>query len=194
MIDFSLIFASYIIGSFSSAVIICKMMGIPDPRYNGSNNPGATNVKRLGGNKAAAFVLFGDSIKGLLPVLGSAWLGVSEIILACVGMAVFLGHLYPIFFKFVGGKGVATSIGILFGLNVLVGFLVATIWLLVAKITKISSLSAIVSLIFSPAIIYFIQPSVELITMQIAITSILLWRHRKNISNLISGKEAKMKN
>mgnify|MGYP002818598423 CR=1 FL=1 len=193
MTELGLLLISYIFGSISSAIIICKVMGIPDPRYNGSNNPGATNVKRLGGNKAAIFVLIGDISKGLFPVLIAIWFKVSDIILAGVCLSVFIGHLYPIFFKFSGGKGVATAIGVLFGLHVIIGLIIAALWIIIAKVTKISSLSAIISMTFSPIALWLIRPSIELVIMQIIVSLMLIWRHKENISNLMMGKESKIK-
>ncbi len=120
-IDYSLIFGAYLLGSVSSAIIVCKLMGLPDPREQGSGNPGATNVLRIGGKKAAAVTLFGDMLKGFLPVLLAWFLQVEMLVLGLVGAAAFAGHLYPIFFKFQGGKGVATLLGVLLGFNSWVG-------------------------------------------------------------------------
>ncbi len=189
-----LIIAAYLLGSLSSAIIVCRLMGLPDPRTQGSNNPGATNVLRLGGKKAAAITLLGDSLKGLLPVLAAKFMGVSPLILAAVAMAAFLGHLYPLFFRFEGGKGVATALGTQFGIHWQIGGLVALLWLLMAKGLNISSLAALVSMALAPLVVWYIWPAPELIWMQVVMSLMLFWRHRSNIRNLLAGSEGKIKN
>jgi len=190
MTELSLIVAAYLIGSISSAIIVCRLMGLPDPRSEGSNNPGATNVLRIGGKKAAAITLLGDMLKGVLPVAAGHLLDVSTLTFALAAMAAFLGHLYPVFFGFKGGKGVATALGTQFGLHWGIGLAVAGIWLFMAKVVKISSLSALVSMALAPVIIYWIWPADELIVMQIIMSIILFWRHKSNIQRLISGEES----
>nr|WP_040858723.1 glycerol-3-phosphate 1-O-acyltransferase PlsY [Thiorhodovibrio frisius] len=188
----ALIVTAYLLGSVSSAIIVCRLMGLPDPRTEGSGNPGATNVLRIGGDKgkrAAAITLLGDSLKGLLPMLAAHLLGVGPESLAAAGLAAFLGHLYPVFFGFRGGKGVATALGVQFGLYWPVGLCVAGIWLFVAKGLKISSLSALISMALAPFIVWFFRPQPELIGMQLIITGILFWRHRSNIRKLLDGSE-----
>ncbi|MCU7935016.1 MAG: glycerol-3-phosphate 1-O-acyltransferase PlsY [Candidatus Thiodiazotropha sp. (ex Dulcina madagascariensis)] len=187
--DFALVFGAYLLGSVSSAIIVCRLMGLPDPRSQGSNNPGATNVLRIGGKKAAAVTLFGDSIKGLIPMLTAHLFGASPLILALTGMAAFLGHLYPVFFGFQGGKGVATALGVQFGLHWGIGGAVGLIWLLMAKVINISSLSALVSMALAPLIVWAVWPKPELVTMQILMSTLLFWRHRTNIANLLKGSE-----
>lgn len=194
MIDALLIIGAYLIGSISSAIIVCKLMGLPDPRTQGSNNPGATNVLRIGGKKAAAITLFGDMIKGVIPMVAAHLLGASVPVLASVGMAAFLGHLYPVFFNFKGGKGVATALGVQFGLYWPIGLAVGAIWLFMAKVVKISSLSALVSMALAPVVVWLLWPSWELVVMQVVISAILFWRHRSNISQLLSGTEGKIGN
>jgi acyl phosphate:glycerol-3-phosphate acyltransferase len=194
MIDYLLIPVAYLLGSLSSAIIVCRLMGLPDPRTLGSNNPGATNVLRIGGKKAAAITLLGDTLKGVLPVLAANLIGVSPLILACVAMAVFLGHLYPIFFRFQGGKGVATALGCQFGLGWQIGGVVALIWLFMAKVIKISSLAALVSMALAPLVVWWFWPEPELVVMQAIMSIILFWRHRSNIQNLLSGAEEAIKN
>jgi len=189
-----LIIAAYLLGSLSSAIIVCRLMELPDPRTQGSNNPGATNVLRLGGKKAAAITLLGDSLKGLLPVLAAKFMGVSPLILAAVAMAAFLGHLYPLFFRFQGGKGVATALGTQFGIHWQIGGLVALLWLLMAKGLNISSLAALVSMALAPLVVWYIWPAPELIGMQVVMSLMLFWRHRSNIRNLLAGSEGKIKN
>jgi glycerol-3-phosphate acyltransferase PlsY len=190
MTELGLIVAAYLIGSISSAIIVCRLMGLPDPRSEGSNNPGATNVLRIGGKKAAAITLLGDMLKGVLPVAAGHLLDVSTLTFALAAMAAFLGHLYPVFFGFKGGKGVATALGTQFGLHWGIGLAVAGIWLFMAKVVKISSLSALVSMALAPVIIYWIWPADELILMQIIMSIILFWRHKSNIQRLISGEES----
>jgi glycerol-3-phosphate acyltransferase PlsY len=190
MTELSLIVAAYLIGSISSAIIVCRLMGLPDPRSEGSNNPGATNVLRIGGKKAAAITLLGDMLKGVLPVAVGHLFDVSTLTFALAAMAAFLGHLYPVFFGFKGGKGVATALGTQFGLHWGIGLAVAGIWLFMAKVVKISSLSALVSMALAPVIIYWIWPADELIVMQIIMSIILFWRHKSNIQRLISGEES----
>ena len=190
MTELGLIVAAYLIGSISSAIIVCRLMGLPDPRSEGSNNPGATNVLRIGGKKAAAITLLGDMLKGVLPVAAGHLLDVSTLTFALAAIAAFLGHLYPVFFGFKGGKGVATALGTQFGLHWGIGLAVAGIWLFMAKVVKISSLSALVSMALAPVIIYWIWPADELIVMQIIMSIILFWRHKSNIQRLISGEES----
>lgn len=192
MIDYLLILAAYLLGSVSSAIIVCKIMGLPDPRTQGSNNPGATNVLRIGGKKAAAITLFGDMLKGFIPVAAAHWLTTDPLIFALTATAAFLGHLYPVFFGFKGGKGVATALGVQFGLHWQFGLAVAAVWLFMAKGLKISSLAALVSMALAPVFVWFIWPSLELLVMQVFITLLLFWRHRSNIQNLISGAEDKI--
>ena len=191
--DFLLIPIAYLLGSISSAIIVCRLMGLPDPRTQGSNNPGATNVLRIGGKKAAALTLIGDSLKGFLPVLAANLLGASALVLAATGLAAFLGHLYPLFFGFKGGKGVATALGVQFGLGWQIGGPVALIWLFVAKVLHFSSLAALVSMALAPLIIWYVSESRELLIMQVAISIILFWRHRSNIRNLVEGSEGSIR-
>jgi glycerol-3-phosphate acyltransferase PlsY len=192
MLDLTLIIAAYLLGSISSAIIVCKLMQLPDPRTQGSNNPGATNVLRIGGKKAAAITLLGDSLKGFLPVVLCHLLERSELIFALVGAAAFLGHLYPVFFGFKGGKGVATALGVQFGLSWMIGGAVAATWLFMAKVANVSSLAALISMALAPFFVWLFWPSPALIVMQIMVTLLLFWRHRSNISNLISGKEGRI--
>ncbi len=189
MTYYLLIPVAYLLGSLSSAIIVCRLMGYPDPRTLGSHNPGATNVLRIGGKKAAAITLLGDILKGVVPVLTANLIGVSPLILAGVAMAAFLGHLYPIFFRFQGGKGVATTIGCQFGIGWQIGGTVALTWLFMAKVVKISSLSALISMALAPLVVWLFRPDPELVVMQIIMSAILFWRHRSNIQNLLSGSE-----
>ena len=189
ILDYGFIFASYLIGSLSSAIIVCKIMGLPDPRGEGSGNPGATNVLRFGGKKAAAITLFGDMVKGLIPVLVVKYLDASVVTISLVGLAAFLGHLYPVFFQFKGGKGVATMLGVLFGFNWWIGLATAGTWLFMAKIVKISSLSALVATALAPVYVWYWFDTTISISVVVIMTIILFWRHRSNITNLIKGSE-----
>jgi len=190
--DTLLILGAYLLGSISSAIIVCRLMGLPDPRTQGSHNPGTTNVLRIGGKKAAAITLLGDSLKGLIPMLIAHRLQANDLTLALTGLAAFIGHLYPIFFKLKGGKGVATALGVQIGLHWGFGLLVAATWLVVAKVAKISSLSALVSMALAPFLLWFFRPDPELISMQLVISGLLFWRHRTNIRSLISGVEGRI--
>ena len=189
LLDYSLITLAYLFGSISTAIIVCKIMSLPDPRSQGSGNPGATNVLRVGGKKPAAITLVGDMLKGLIPVAIAQLFNISDLALALVGLAAFLGHLYPVFFGFKGGKGVATMLGVLFGFHWAVGLATAATWLFVAKVLKISSLSALVATLLAPVYVWLIVPSQPLIVTTAIITIILYWRHRSNIKRLLSGEE-----
>jgi len=181
--------AAYLIGSVCSAIIVCRLMGLPDPREQGSGNPGATNVMRFGGKKAAAITLLGDLLKGLLPVYGANLLGVPMELLALTGVAAFMGHLYPVFFDFKGGKGVATSVGVLLGYSWVLGFSVIATWILVYKLGKISSLSALVASVLSPLYAWFVVGDKAVVAASAVMTVFLLWRHKSNIRRLIAGQE-----
>ncbi len=187
-----LIVAGYLFGSISAAIIVCKFMGLPDPRTEGSRNPGATNVARLGGKKAAALTLLGDMLKGLLPVVAAHALHASATVLAGTALAAFLGHLYPVFFRFQGGKGVATALGVTFGLYWPVGLLVSGIWLVMAVLFRYSSLAALTAVLAIPAGFAWLWPSRPLIIAMCVMVVMLYWRHRSNIANLLSGKEGKI--
>ena len=183
---------AYLIGSISTAIITCKIMGIEDPRKTGSHNPGATNVLRHGGKKAAIITLFGDILKGFIPVLIATQLQIEPPGIALVGLFALLGHVFPVYYGFKGGKGVATYYGVILGMNWLVGFIAVAIWLGMAAIVKISSLSALVSIFFTPLILWHFSQSVEL-TSAVSIMSILVfWRHKTNIKSLLQGSEEKI--
>lgn len=190
MIDWLFIPIAYLIGSVSSAIIICRLMGLPDPRGQGSGNPGATNVMRIGGKKAAGITLLGDLLKGLIPVYAANAFGVSSEILALTGLAAFLGHLYPVFFGFKGGKGVATSIGVLLGFSWWLGLAFIATWLVVYKLRKISSLSALCASVLSPVYAWFIAGNLPLVIASLAMTALLLYRHKSNIKRLLAGEES----
>jgi glycerol-3-phosphate acyltransferase PlsY len=192
MLAVSLIIGAYLAGSLSAAIITCRLMGLPDPRTQGSKNPGATNVLRVGGKKAAAITLLGDAAKGLLPVLLAQWLAVPPEVLAATALAAFLGHLYPLFFGFRGGKGVATAFGAFVALAWPVGLALLATWLLMAKVFKISSLSAIIAAALAPLYMWWLRPETAFIAVSAIISVMLLWRHRTNIHNLIAGTEDKI--
>jgi glycerol-3-phosphate acyltransferase PlsY len=184
-----LIVAGYLLGSLSSAIIVSHLMGLPDPRTQGSGNPGATNVLRTGGKKAAAITLLGDLLKGLIPVLIAKWMGASLEVQLLVAGAAFLGHLYPVFFRFAGGKGVATAAGILMGLDWRIGLAALGTWLLIFKLKKISSLSALTATALTPLYIWLITGSGSFTLFGILLAALVFWRHRSNIRKLLDGTE-----
>ena len=188
--------AAYLIGSLSFAVIVSKFYGLDDPRSYGSGNPGATNVLRSGRKKAAALTLLGDALKGLVAVLLARWLqshfGLADEVVAAVAVAVLVGHMWPLFFGFKGGKGVATALGVLLALSWPVALICAAVWLMMAFGLKISSLAALTATVISPLAAMFLvqQPSWQ--TAIAVIAALVLLRHRSNIQNLLSGKESKI--
>ena len=192
----AVIVAAYLIGSVSFAVVVSKLFGLPDPHSYGSGNPGATNVLRTGNKAAALLTLFGDGVKGFAAVVIAHHLGVSwgDASLATAGaaVAVFIGHLYPIFHRFAGGKGVSTAAGIVFGLSWQLGLAALVIWLAIAFAFRFSSLAAIVTAIAIPPLgFYFIGNWPEAWAL-IPIALLLLLRHRANIRKLLAGSEAKI--
>jgi glycerol-3-phosphate acyltransferase PlsY len=187
---------AYLLGSVSSAIIVCKLMGLGDPREAGSGNPGATNVLRIGGEKgklAAGITLAGDMLKGVAPVLLAHALGFDSLWIVLVGLAAFLGHLYPLFFQFKGGKGVATMLGVLLALNFWAGLATVVTWLFVAKVLKISSLSALIATLLAPLYVYFLTGELDWVVVTGLMTTILFWRHRSNIGRLVRGEESLIK-
>jgi glycerol-3-phosphate acyltransferase PlsY len=191
-LDFVLIALAYLLGSISTAILVCRLAGLPDPRTQGSGNPGAPNVLRLGGKKWAAVTLAGDFLKGLLPVLLAKALGSSPTVLALVAAAAFLGHLYPVFFGFKGGKGVATSLGVLVGLSWPVALACLATWALMAKVFRISSLSALTAAVLAPLYAWWLAPEPAYLVMLGSLSVLLVWRHRSNIRKLISGEESRI--
>jgi len=186
---FMIIFA-YLLGSISSAVLICRVLRLPDPRGVGSNNPGATNVLRIGGKKAAVAVLLCDMLKGTIPVWGGYFLDIDPIILGVIAIAACLGHMYPLFFHFKGGKGVATALGAIapIGLD-LTGMIIAT-WLSVAFLFRYSSLAAIVTVLLAPFYTWMIKPQYTLPVAMLC--CLIIFRHHQNIKRLFEGKEPKV--
>ena len=193
--------AAYLIGSLSFAVIVSRVMGLNDPRTYGSGNPGATNVLRSGSKAAAAVTLLLDAVKGWLPVVLVKWLGadlgLGDGTVALVGLAAFLGHLYPVFFGFVGGKGVATALGVLLGISGWLGLATALTWLIVAVFFRYSSLAALIASVFAPVyyvlcsgLVWDAEPPITAAVVVMAM--LLIWRHRENIQRLMAGKESKL--
>lgn len=193
LLGYILIAASYLIGSLSSAIILCKLAGLPDPRTEGSGNPGATNVMRIGGKKLAALTLVGDLLKGLIPVVAAWLLNQSPLTVSLVAIAAFLGHLFPVFFGFKGGKGVATALGAILGLNYLVALCALAVWIIIFVITKISSLSALIAAVSAPIFLYFFNTSSEIVWAVIFMDILLIYRHKGNIQRLLKGEEGKLK-
>lgn len=189
MLDWIFVFVAYLVGSLSAAIIICRLLDLPDPREEGSGNPGATNVFRLGGKKAAAYTLAMDCLKGWLPVFIAGQMDVDGLLLACVGLAAFLGHLYPVFFGFRGGKGVATALGVLAGFNWLVAVALIVSWAMVARLFKISSLAALIASAVAPLYVWWLGSELSLIVASVVISVLLVWRHRGNIQRLRTGDE-----
>ena len=186
-------FAAYLIGSISCAIILSKLFGLNDPRQVGSGNPGATNVLRSGNKTAAAMTLIGDMLKGLIPVLVARFFTDDTIILACTALGAFLGHLYPIYYRFKGGKGVATLFGVFLGLNPVIFVVMATVWLSIAKMFKMSSLASLCAG-GSALLMSLFQPSIPLLGATFAIIALLFWKHRDNIDRLRAGTESKIGN
>ena len=187
------IVVAYLIGSLSSAIILCKLAGLPDPRSEGSGNPGATNVLRIGGKKLAATVLFIDVVKGVLPVTIVSLAGFDLVWVTATAFAVFLGHLYPVFFQFKGGKGVATALGGFLASSPLLGGAILLSWLLVFIISRISSLSAIIAASLAPLYSMWLINSLEARWIIFVMTTMLLIRHKSNIKRLLSGEESNLK-
>ncbi len=181
---------SYLLGSISSAIIICKICNLPDPRTKGSGNPGATNVLRIGGRKVAAFVLIFDGLKGAIPVLLAHYFGLNLFELTIILLSAFLGHVFPIYYRFKGGKGVATYLGGLIGLNFFVGLTFSVIWLIVAKVMKVSSIAALTATLLSPIYFYFITTHNIRATMVIFLINLFIYfTHRENIRRIMNGEE-----
>ncbi len=186
----------YLIGSLSFAVIVSRAMGLSDPRSYGSGNPGATNVLRSGNKAAAVLTLVFDALKGYLPVLAvnlwGARYGLGEGTAALVGLGAFLGHLWPVFFKFEGGKGVATAAGVIFGLNPLLGVATLATWVVVAWVSRYSSLAAIVAAALAPMYQLLIWEAGATALALIIMGLLLVWRHQANIQKLMAGTESKL--
>jgi glycerol-3-phosphate acyltransferase PlsY len=199
-LDLLLIPIAYLVGSISFAVVVSKCMRLPDPHSYGSGNPGATNVLRTGNKLAAVLTLIGDALKGYLAVmLARVLLGdesltstLSSWLLCGVVIAVFLGHLFPIFHGFKGGKGVATACGILFGINWILGLATLSTWIIVAMFMRYSSLAALAAAVFGPIYFVFLFGFQPMGIALLAVCLLLIWRHRSNIHNLMNGKESRI--
>tara|TARA_Y100001963_G_scaffold152961_2_gene238758 strand:- start:1602 stop:2192 length:591 start_codon:yes stop_codon:yes gene_type:complete len=185
------IIIAYLFGSISSAVLICKLFGLPDPRQTGSNNPGATNVYRLGGKVPALLTLFFDVLKGMIPVWASYFLGIPPLFLGMIAVAACLGHIFPLYFHFRGGKAVATALGAMFPVAWEMALLLIFTWLVVFKISKLSSLAAIITVSLAPFYAYWIKP--QYTVPVIMISALIIWRHQSNISRLRHGNEQRIK-
>lgn len=186
--------AAYLIGSVSFAVVVSAAMGLADPRSYGSKNPGATNVLRSGNKKAAILTLVGDAFKGWLAVWLVKRFGFGDVAVAWAAIAVFLGHLYPVFFRFQGGKGVATAAGVLLAVHPVLGLATALTWLIVAFFFRYSSLAALVAAVFAPVFDVFLfgTHGNPVAWAVLAMSVLLVWRHRSNISKLLAGQESRI--
>ena len=196
MFNVSAVIATYLIGSLSFAVIVSKYYGMDDPRTYGSGNPGATNVLRSGKKKAAALTLLGDALKGLVAVVLARCLqdalNLSDITIAVVAVAALVGHMWPLFFGFKGGKGVATALGVLLALSPATALVCAAIWLVMAFGFKVSSLAALAATVAAPLVAFWLMPSPSWAWATVVIAVLVLYRHKSNIQNLLQGKEGKI--
>ena len=179
----------YLLGSLSSAILLARVMGLRDPREVGSGNPGATNILRYGGKKAAVSTLLGDMLKGLLPVLLARSLSDEPWVLALTAFGAFLGHLYPLYFGFKGGKGVATAFGVFLGLHAGLGLALLLSWIVVALLFRYSSLAALLTAVLAPVYAWWLLPHPSYVGTSLVIALLLIWRHRGNIRRLASGAE-----
>lgn len=181
---------AYLLGSVSFGILISKMFGLADPRTVGSGNPGATNVLRSGKKSAALFTLLGDAIKGWLPVWFALQTNQTILVISAVGLAVFLGHLYPIYFKFKGGKGVATALGVMVAISPWLALAASVVWGVVFYFSRYASLASIVAAISAPISAYFLLPYAKYVVMVFLLAALLVWRHRANIEKLLAGTES----
>jgi glycerol-3-phosphate acyltransferase PlsY len=188
----ALILIAYLIGSLPFAIIVSKALGLPDPRSYGSGNPGATNVLRTGRKLAALLTLAGDGGKGWLAVFLAAGYGLDGAGIAACALAVFLGHLFPVFLRFKGGKGVATAAGVLFALDPWLGLAAVVTWLVVAVATRYASLASIVAAVLAPACAFFMSVQASAVLALVLVGALIVWRHKGNIVNLAAGKERKI--
>lgn len=185
-----MIAVAYLLGSISSAILVCRMLRLPDPRTIGSNNPGATNVLRISNKLTAATVLFFDLLKGTVPVWGAYFLQIEPLYLGIIGVSACLGHMYPIFFNFQGGKAVSTALGTLLPIGLGLGALLVVTWLVVVKLTKYSSLAAIVTVSLAPLYVFFLKPIYVYPTLMLS--TLIIFRHKDNIIRLLKGTEHKI--
>jgi len=192
MLAIIMIIIAYLLGSLSSAVITCKAMGLPDPRTDGSQNPGTNNVLRLHGKRAAAVVLAGDLLKGFLPVIISRALQLHPLLIGTVGLAAVFGHMYPVFFKFQGGKGVATSLGVITALSFFAGIMTGATWLIILFISRYVSIASIAAAGVAPVFIFLFAKTVYFFPT-LALAVLVIWFHAGNIARLKTGEEPKIK-
>ena len=192
LLQILLVIAAYLLGSISSAILISQVFGLPDPRKLGSGNPGATNVLRTGNKFAAAVTLLGDLLKGFIPVFVAVTFFDKPILVFATGLAALLGHMHPIYYEFKGGKGVATTLGILLGLDWLLGTIWIFLWLVVALIFRYSSLAALIATLLIALFAWLQQHHVWELTLLAIIVLLVYWKHQSNIKNLLSGKESKI--
>lgn len=190
LITIALTISAYLLGSISSAILVCKLFNLPDPRSKGSKNPGATNVYRIGGKSAAIIVLVFDILKGAIPVWGAYFLQVEPLHLGIIAIATCLGHMFPIFFHFKGGKAVATAFGVLLPMGLDLGGLLVLTWLSVAKLSRYSSLAAIVAVSLAPFYTWLLKPIYTVPTVMLS--ALIIIRHKDNIIRLIKGIEPKI--
>ena len=190
LLSIIVIVAAYLFGSISTSIIASKLFNFPDPRFNGSKNPGTTNVLRLGGKIPAAFTLLGDILKGLLPIVLAKALGFSDFWIVCVAIAACAGHIFPIFYGFNGGKAVATAMGVYLALNPIVGLAVLATWLSAAFAFNISSVAAMIATLFAPFYFYLITDSGAYGFGLLIITALIYWKHIPNIQRLLMGIES----
>ncbi|MBH32102.1 MAG: acyl-phosphate glycerol 3-phosphate acyltransferase [Gammaproteobacteria bacterium] len=187
-----LLTVSYLLGAINSSILLSRLKNLPDPREYGSKNPGATNILRSGEKLLAAQTLFIDILKGLIPTLFARFLGFDDLLILIVGCMSILGHVFPIYFRFAGGKGVATSFGVILGFDILLSIICLITWLSIAFLFRYSALSAIVTFVFLPLYIWLSYGSSYITIVTVLITCIVLWRHKENIHNLINQKEIKI--
>ncbi len=187
-----IVVGAYLLGSINSAIIVSKVFSLPDPRKLGSGNPGATNVLRTGNKVAAVITLAGDLLKGLLPVLTVDLLTANSLLVAATGVAALLGHMYPLYYGFKGGKGVATTLGVLLGFDWLLGVAWIAVWLFTALVFRYSSLAALVATLLILVTSWFWSENIWLFIAMTIITVFVFWRHRSNIKKLLAGDESKL--
>ena len=185
-------FAGYLLGSISSAILVARILGLQDPRDVGSRNPGATNILRYGGKTAAVVVLLGDALKGVVAALVARLLTDDAWVIALTGGAAFVGHLYPVFFRFRGGKGVATAFGVWLAIAPVVGVLMLVTWVVVAALFRYSSLAALLATAAGPLYLFWLVPVPAFLWVMVVMVLLLFYRHRSNIANLLAGRESKI--
>ena len=192
MIPLAAAVVAYLVGSIPFAVIVSRLMGLPDPRSFGSGNPGATNVLRSGSKAAAILTLAGDALKGWVPVWAAVRLGLAAEVVAVVALAAFLGHVFPVWLRFKGGKGVATAAGVIFAIDWRVGLAVVVVWLTIVVVSRYSSLGALCAALFAPVAVYHFDGAGPVLLATCVMCAILVWRHEANIRKLLRGEESRI--